>query len=117
MHPPYYRGCWHGVSRCFLCRYRQVSSLLTELYTPKGFIIHAALLRQAFAHCAKFPTAASRRSMGRVSVPLWLIILSNQLLIVALVGIYPANQLISRRLILEHRSFQDKHFSLAHMGY
>ena len=22
-HPPYYRGCWHGVSRCFLTRYRQ----------------------------------------------------------------------------------------------
>ena len=21
-HPPYYRGCWHGVSRCFLTRYR-----------------------------------------------------------------------------------------------
>ena len=74
---------------------------------PEGLNIHAALLRQAFAHCAKFPTAASRRSMGRVSVPLWLIILSNQLLIVALVGIYPANKLISRRLILKHQSFQD----------
>ncbi len=24
-HPPYYRGCWHGVSRCFLTRYRQAS--------------------------------------------------------------------------------------------
>ena len=58
---------------------------------PEGLNIHAVLLRQAFAHCAKFPTAASRRSMGRVSVPLWLIILSNQLLIIALVGIYPAN--------------------------
>ncbi len=23
LHPPYYRGCWHGVSRCFLWRYRQ----------------------------------------------------------------------------------------------
>ena len=67
------------------------SSLLTDLYTPKGFFNHAALLRQGSPHCAKFPTAASRRSMGRVSVPLWLIILSNQLLIVALVGSYPTN--------------------------
>ena len=67
------------------------SSLLTELYTPKGLIIHAALLRQGFPHCAKFPTAASRRSLGRVSVPLWLIILSNQLLIVALVVHYTPN--------------------------
>ncbi len=73
---------------------------LRQYFTPeKGFIIHAVLLRQAFAHCAKFPTAASRRSMGRVSVPLWLIILSDQLLIVALVGRYPTNKLIRRRLI------------------
>ncbi len=28
-HPPYYRGCWHGVSRCFLWRYRQSSGLFT----------------------------------------------------------------------------------------
>ena len=58
---------------------------------PEGLNIHAVLLRQAFAHCAKFPTAASRRSMGRVSVPLWLIILSNQLLIIALVVHYTTN--------------------------
>ena len=66
-------------------------SPLTELYDPKAFITHAALLRQAFAHCAKFPTAASRRSLDRVSVPVWLIILSDQLTIVALVGHYPTN--------------------------
>ena len=55
--------------------------------------------------------------MGRVSVPLWLIILSNQLLIVALVVHYTTNQLIRHRLILGHRSFQDNYFKLAHMGY
>ena len=76
------------------------SSLTTDLYTPRSFIDHAALLRQAFAHCAKFPTAASRRSLGRISVPVWLIILSDQLLIVALVGLYPTNKLIRRRFIL-----------------
>ncbi len=70
---------------------RPTSFPLTELYDPKAFITHAALLRQAFAHCAKFPTAASRRSLDRVSVPVWLIILSDQLPIVALVGLYPAN--------------------------
>jgi hypothetical protein len=52
------------------------------------------LLHQAFAHCAIFPTAASRRSLGRVSVPVWLIVLSDQLQIVALVGRYPTNKLI-----------------------
>ena len=37
--------------------------------------------------------------MGRVSVPLWLIILSNQLRIIGLGGFYPTNYLILRRLI------------------
>ena len=69
----------------------QVSSRATTVYNPKAFIPHAASLRQAFAHCAKFPTAASRRSLGRVSVPVWLIILSDQLLIDALVSSYLTN--------------------------
>ena len=68
------------------------SSLPTGLYNPKAFITHAASLRQAFAHCARFPTAASRRSLDRVSVPVWLIILSDQLPVLGLVGHYP-NQL------------------------
>ncbi len=76
-----------------------VSSHLTELYDPKAFITHAALLRQGFPHCAKFLTAASRRSLDRVSVPVWLIILSDQLPIVALVGRYPTNKLMGRGLI------------------
>ena len=67
------------------------SSLPTELYNPKAFITHAASLRQAFAHCARFPTAASRRSLDRVSVPVWLFILSDQLPVLALVGHYPTN--------------------------
>ncbi len=67
------------------------SSLPTGLYNPKAFITHAASLRQAFAHCAKFPTAASRRSLDRISVPVWLIILSDQLPVFALVGTYPTN--------------------------
>ena len=73
------------------CSPRERSSLPTEVYDPKAFIPHAALLGQAFAHCPKFPTAASRRSLGRVSVPVWLVILSDQLPITALVGHYPAN--------------------------
>ena len=99
LHPPYYRGCWHGVSRCFLSRYRHTKGVLTlllssrstELYNPKAFFTHAAWLRQTFVHCARFPTAASRRSLDRVSVPVWLIILSDQLPITALVGFYPTN--------------------------
>ncbi len=75
------------------------SSHLTELYDPKAFITHAASLRQGFPHCAKFLTAASRRSLDRVSVPVWLIILPDQLTIVALVGRYPTNKLMVRGLV------------------
>src|ERR1700759_1321294 len=79
------------------------SSQSKVLYDPKTFITHAALLHQAFAHCAKFPTAASRRSLDRVSVPVWLIVLSDQLRIVALVGRYPPNKLIRRGLVPDRR--------------
>ena len=79
------------------------SSLLKEVYNPKAFFPHAASLRQAFAHCARFPTAASRRSLGRVSVPVWLIVLSDQLRIVALVSRYLTNKLIRRGLVPDRR--------------
>ena len=68
-----------------------LSSHLKELYNPKAFIAHAAWLDQGFPHCLRFPTAASRRSLGRVSVPVWLIFLSEQLLIIALVSSYLPN--------------------------
>jgi hypothetical protein len=73
---------------------------MKELYNPKAFIIHAAWLDQGFPHCPIFLTAASRRSLDRVSVPVWLVILSNQLEIVALVSFYLTNKLISRGPIL-----------------
>ncbi len=76
------------------------SSLSTVLYDPKAFITHAAWLDQAFAHCPIFPTAASRRSLGRVSVPVWLIILSDQLPVLALVSRYLTNKLMGREPIL-----------------
>ncbi len=80
-------------------------SLLTGFYTPRCFITHAALLGQAFAHCPIFLTAASRRSLARVSVPVWLIVLSDQLPVVALVSRYLTNKLIGRRPIFERQVF------------
>ncbi len=59
--------------------------------TLSAFVLHAAWLDQASAHCPIFLTAASRRSWVRVSVPMWGAVLSHPLLIVALVGRYPAN--------------------------
>ncbi len=105
LRPTYYRGCWHVVSRRFFCRYTSTSSLLKEVYNPKAVIPHAASLRQASAHCAIFPTAASRRSLGRVSVPVWPVALSGRLPVVALVGHYPTNKLIGREPIPNRKNF------------
>ena len=77
------------------------SSHRTEVYEPKPFFPHAALLGQAFAHCPIFPTAASRRSLGRISVPMWPFNLSVRLLIVDLVGRYLTNYLIRREPIFQ----------------
>ena len=67
------------------------SSPLTEVYNPKAFIPHAASLRQAFAHCERFSTAASRRSLGSVSVPVLAVNLSIRLDVLALVRHYHTN--------------------------
>ena len=54
-------------------------------------ILHAAWLDQACAHCPIFLTAASRRSLVRVSVPVWGISLSGPLPIIVLVSRYLTN--------------------------
>ena len=76
-----------------------MKGLSKEVYDPRAFFLHAASLRQTFVHCAIFPVAAIRRCTARISVQLWLIDLSVQLPVIALVGFYPANKLIGRRLI------------------
>ena len=68
-----------------------VFSQLKVLYTPRGFFIHAASLLQAFAHWGRFLTAASRRSLGSVSVPVSGAMLSHPIPVVALVGHYLTN--------------------------
>ena len=74
----------------------------SKSFTTKiAFITHAISLDQAFAHCLRFLTAASRKSLGRVSVLVWLVVLSDQLRIVGLVSHYLTNNLILRRLILK----------------
>ncbi len=108
MHPPSYRGCWHGVSRCLFLEYRHRKGISSQpyssprkgVYDPKTFIPHAVSLARAFARWPRFPTAASRRSLGRISVPMWLIVLSDQLPIIALVSHYLTNKLIGRSPLL-----------------
>ena len=60
---------------------------------------HAAWLDQPSGHCPIFLTAASRRSLDRVSVPVWGTFLSEPLGIVAMVGHYPTIQLMPREPI------------------
>ncbi len=69
------------------------------------FVLHAAWLDQACAHCPIFPTAASRRSRVRVSVPVWGVTLSRPLKIAGLVSRYLTNYLILRTPILYRRNF------------
>ena len=71
-----------------------LSSHKTKVYNPKTFFLHAALLGQACAHCPIVPTAASRRSLDRISVPMWPFNLSVRLLIADLVSRYLTNYLI-----------------------
>ncbi len=98
--PTYYRGCWHVVSRGLFEKYSQYRLqtyffvLLKRSLQPYGSHPPRGVAGQAFAHCPIFLTAASRRSLDRVSVPVWLIILSDQLLIVVLVSRYLTNKLI-----------------------
>ena len=81
------------------CLPDRISSPTKGVYNPRAFILHAASLGQGFPHCRSLSTAASRRSLGRISVPVWLTILSDQLPIVALVVFYTANKLMGREAI------------------
>ena len=84
---------------------RRHSSPSKGVYNTKTFVLHAASLDQGCPHCPKFPTAASRRSLGRVSVPVWPDALSGRLPVEALVGHHPTNKLIGRGPIPHHKSF------------
>ena len=80
----------------------------TVLYNPKAFIAHAASLGQACAHCQRSSTAATRRCLASVSVPVARVVLSHPLRIFALVGRYPANKLIRREPLSRRNPFLGK---------
>ena len=100
-----YRGCWHVISRCLFLPYRHhvgissdtYSSNRKELYNLPAFFVHAASLRQGSPHCGIFLPAASRRSLGRISVPMCPSALSGRIPVLATAGRYPAVQLMGRR--------------------
>lgn len=85
------------------CFWNNVNIILSPkgFTTKRAFITHAIELDQACAHCLKFLTAAIRKSLDRVSVLVWLYVLSDQLRIIGLGGHYPSNYLILRGLIIK----------------
>jgi hypothetical protein len=78
----------------------------TVLYNPKAFIAHAASLGQACAHCRRSSTAASRRSLASVPVPVARVVLAHPLGILALVSRYLTNKLIPHEPLSGRCSFR-----------
>ncbi len=77
-----------------------VSSPPKGVYNPKAVVLHAALLHRTCVHCGRFLAAATRRCLGRFAVPVWLIVLTDQLPVKGLVGRYPTNDLMGRTPLL-----------------
>src|SRR5262249_55971769 len=84
----------------------------TGLYNPKAFIVHAASLGQACAHCRRSSTAATRRCLASVSVPVARVVLSHPLDIFALVSRYLTNKLISHEPLPRRNSFPGQEMPL-----
>ncbi len=61
---------------------------------PEGLLHTRGMAASGLRPLCNIPHCCLRRSLDRVSVPVWLVILSDQLGIVALVSRYPTNKLI-----------------------
>src|SRR5437868_9852439 len=109
-HGSSYRGCWHELSPCFLPGAVKLSpsAPATALYNPKAFVAHAASLGRACAHCKRSATAASRRSLASVSVPVARVVLSHPLRIFALVSRYLTNKVIRHEPLPRRDSFPEQ---------
>ena len=122
--PTCYRGCWHVVGRGLFadsCHHAGIpshtySSSAKGFYNLSAFFIHAASLRQTFVHCGIFLAAASRRSLGRISVPMCPFALLGRIPIIALVGRYLTNRLIGRRPFLQRSRSSFPHYPLTVMS-
>ena len=86
---------------------------MTAVYDPKAFILHAASLRQGCPHCGRSSTAASRRSLGSVPVPVRPTNLSVRLPVFALVSRYLTNKLIGHRLLPGRQALRSPPFTIS----
>ncbi len=87
---------------------RRLAPVLPTTYSPRSLILtkantkywHLEFPYHTFVHCKVFAPAAPRRARTSISVSFSGLPLSRPLRIFGLVGRYPANNLIRRRLIL-----------------
>ena len=77
-----------------------------QFTSHRNVFLHAAWLDQISIHCPIFLTAASRRSLDRVSVPVWGTSLSEPLNIVDMVRRYRTIYLMLREPIRILRKFK-----------
>ncbi len=85
--PLYYRGCWHRVGRGFLFRYHHFTQVLAgcsffpndRSLRPEGLRPPRSVALSGFRPLQKILDCSPRRSLGSVSVPVRLVILSDQL--------------------------------------
>ena len=89
---------------------RRLAPVLPTTYSPSSLRLakahalhgHVGCPYHTFVHCKGFAPAAPRRAGTSISVSLSGLPLSRPVPIIGLVGRYPTNYLIDRRLILEH---------------
>ena len=75
----YYRGCWHLYLPRLLFILTHNVSICIDFTTTVAFFIPTNSIGHTSMHCLIFFTAAN----GAFSVPVWLILLSNQLRIIS----------------------------------
>ena len=61
----------YSYGTCNIVRVQHFNPIKKQFTTHKAVFLHAAWLGQSLDHCPIFLTAASRRSLVRVSVPVW----------------------------------------------
>ncbi len=118
--PPYYRGCWHGVSRGFLRGLGQKRMILAldpilppnRSLQPEGLHPPRGVAAPDFRPLCKILDCSLRRSLGSVSVPVCGNTLSGPVRVLALVSRYLTNKLIRPRPLSERQvPFEDPHLS------
>jgi hypothetical protein len=58
LHNPFYRGCWHEFSLCFIFCYFHNNHKKSGFTTSNTVITHGDLLGRTWIHCPRFFTAA-----------------------------------------------------------